>query len=504
MAERAVAVLAMSPVLTADMWTPEHRERLAACCDVPDAEPLARLRRAARGVPAGARRDPAYGLGLRTRSTRAVLERAPRLRAVVHAAGTVKNLVTPDLLRARRPRHRRRRPPTRCPWPSTRWPPSCFAGKRVFRLQRRYAELRGFRFWPQEIPDLGNLDKVVGIVGASRIGRRVIELLRPFDFELLVHDPYLSDARGASARRREAGRPGRCCCAARDVVSLHAPALPETRHMLDARRLALLRDGAVLVNTARGALVDHDGADRELVSGRIDAVIDTTRARGAARGLAALRAAERLPHAARGGRHGSRDPPPGGPGPRRDRAPRARRAACATRCAPKTGTASHDAARLLLDLGPRPLRSPTPRGSRRRAVCDGVEVTDRAAAPRAGRLPRRRARRGRGGARRRDRGGRLRLLPGAHGRAHARARARARSRSPPRSARRCCACGPSRTTARSTPASATRSPLLHGDLRRGGRARHRRWWWSATWAPSPTRPSGSIASSPRWRARTWP
>ena len=59
-------------------------------------------------------------------------------------------------------------------------------------------------------------------------------------------------------------------------MSLHAPSLPETRHLLDARRLALLRDGAVLVNTARGALVDGDALTAELVAGRIDAVIDTT------------------------------------------------------------------------------------------------------------------------------------------------------------------------------------------------------------------------------------
>lgn len=61
-----------------------------------------------------------------------------------------------------------------------------------------------------------------------------------------------------------------------DVVSLHAPSLPETRQLIDQRRLALMRDGAVLINTARGALVDTDALTEELVSGRLDAVIDTT------------------------------------------------------------------------------------------------------------------------------------------------------------------------------------------------------------------------------------
>ena len=61
-----------------------------------------------------------------------------------------------------------------------------------------------------------------------------------------------------------------------DVVSLHAPALDSTTHMIDAGRLALMRDGATLINTARGALVDENALVRELVSGRISAVIDVT------------------------------------------------------------------------------------------------------------------------------------------------------------------------------------------------------------------------------------
>ena len=61
-----------------------------------------------------------------------------------------------------------------------------------------------------------------------------------------------------------------------DIVSLHAPILPATRHMIDARRLALMRDGATLINTARGWLVDQAALEAELVSGRIDAVIDVT------------------------------------------------------------------------------------------------------------------------------------------------------------------------------------------------------------------------------------
>ena len=60
-----------------------------------------------------------------------------------------------------------------------------------------------------------------------------------------------------------------------DIVSVHAPELPSTRHLVDADRLARMHDGAWLVNTARGSLVDTEALTRECVSGRLNAFIDT-------------------------------------------------------------------------------------------------------------------------------------------------------------------------------------------------------------------------------------
>ena len=59
-----------------------------------------------------------------------------------------------------------------------------------------------------------------------------------------------------------------------DVVSLHVPLTPETDGLISRERLALLQDGATLVNTARGAIVDEDALVEELVSGRISAGLD--------------------------------------------------------------------------------------------------------------------------------------------------------------------------------------------------------------------------------------
>lgn len=270
---RPTVVLAMAPALTPDLFDEALRARLAALAEVPDPEPLQRFddERAARLL---ARADVLLSGWGCPRIDAAVLARAPRLRAVVHAAGTVKGHMD-EAVWARGVRVSSAAAANAVPVAEYTVAAILFASKRVFRLQRLYREVRGFRLWPREVPaPLGSLGRTVGIVGASRIGRLVLEWLRPFDFERVVHDPYLApeEARALGAEPL----PLDALLARADVVSLHAPLLPETRGLLDRRRLALLRDGAVLVNTARGGLVDHAALTDELTSGRIDAVLDVT------------------------------------------------------------------------------------------------------------------------------------------------------------------------------------------------------------------------------------
>lgn len=269
---RPTIVLAMAPALTTELFDETVHARLRAAGEVPDAEPLARFDDPrADGLLAAA--DVLLTSWGCPPIDAAVLARAPRLRAVIHAAGTVKQHVTADCF-ARGLLVSSAAAANALPVAEYTVAAILFANKRMFRLRDRYRETRGFRLWSREFPGLGNYRKTVGIVGASRIGRRVIELLGPFDLSILLHDPTVgaADAEALGARSADLDE----LLAASDVVSLHAPSLPETHHLLDARRLALLRDGATLVNTARGALVDGVALERELVSGRIDAVIDTT------------------------------------------------------------------------------------------------------------------------------------------------------------------------------------------------------------------------------------
>ncbi|MSU90755.1 hydroxyacid dehydrogenase [Rhodobacteraceae bacterium 2CG4] len=114
--------------------------------------------------------------------------------------------------------------------------------------------------------------QTVGIVGAGYVGRLVIRLLAAFGCDILVYDPYLPEDRA-----RELGvRPGTLdeVMAGSDIVSLHAPVLPETRHMIDAGRIALLRDGGLLINTARAAIVDEAALAEALRTRDITAAID--------------------------------------------------------------------------------------------------------------------------------------------------------------------------------------------------------------------------------------
>jgi phosphoglycerate dehydrogenase-like enzyme len=193
-----------------------------------------------------------------------LLARAPSLRAVVHAAGGVKGHVT-DACWDRGLLVSTAAGANAQPVAEYTLARILLAGKAADRMARAYRERRAAIDLISEFPNAGNLGKTVGIVGASRIGRRVIELLEPFDVRVLVSDPYVEGSVSLDD-----------LLTASDVVSLHAPSLPSTRHMLDARRLALLRDGATLINTARGALIDPEALVAELVSGRIDAVIDVT------------------------------------------------------------------------------------------------------------------------------------------------------------------------------------------------------------------------------------
>jgi phosphoglycerate dehydrogenase-like enzyme len=269
---RPTVVLAMVPQLTRELFSAAQHARLAGVADVPDVEPLTVFADARAAALLARAEILLTGWGCPSIDA-AALAQAPALRAIVHAAGTVKDHIT-EAAWQRGLLVSSAAAANAVPVAEYTVAAILLANKRALFLRERYRAVREFRWWPREAPGLGNYGKVIGLIGASAVGRAVIERLRPFDFELLVADPYL-DA-GEAARLGVTPVELDALLARADVVSLHAPALPETRHLLDARRLGLMRDGAALINTARGWLVDHHALERELVAGRLHAVLDTT------------------------------------------------------------------------------------------------------------------------------------------------------------------------------------------------------------------------------------
>ena len=109
--------------------------------------------------------------------------------------------------------------------------------------------------------------KTVGLVGFGRIGRRLAELLSGFGVTLLAYDPYMNEA--AAAQRNVKPVSLEELLAQADIVSLHLPATQETRHIVCKETIHKMKDGAYLVNTARGALVDEAALYEALVSGKL-------------------------------------------------------------------------------------------------------------------------------------------------------------------------------------------------------------------------------------------
>ncbi|WP_282796497.1 hydroxyacid dehydrogenase [Streptomyces sp. CC224B] len=203
----------------------------------------------------------------------AALAAAPRLKAVVHAAGSVRGHVT-DACWERGIAVSSAAAANALPVAEYTLAMILLHGKHVLERARDYRRDRTRGDWLSTPHEVGNYRRTVGILSASLTGRRVVELLRPFDFEVLLYDPYVSRAEAAGLGVEPVALPD--LFARADLVSVHTPLLPATRGLVSRELLTAMRPGAVLVNTARGAVVDQDALTDVVRAGRIRAVLDVT------------------------------------------------------------------------------------------------------------------------------------------------------------------------------------------------------------------------------------
>ena len=210
--------------------------------------------------------------------TESVFENADRLRIIAHSAGSVKEVLSKNVVQ------RYIVPRGIC---------VCNAPKAIAynvaeatlgllimtsrRLLDHVMNARERLLWhdpciPREVRTING--STIGIIGASTVGREVIRLLKPFDCRILVYDPYVSEEEAERLNVEKASLED--LFERSDFASIHAPMTEETYHTVNERHLRLLRDGAVLVNTSRGKVIDQEALTKECETGRILVALDVT------------------------------------------------------------------------------------------------------------------------------------------------------------------------------------------------------------------------------------
>lgn len=136
------------------------------------------------------------------------------------------------------------------------------------KIHRAYARVREWNFSLDGLVGFDLHGKTVGIVGTGRIGQAAARIFHGFGCDVVAYDPRPDPALIALGVRY-VGLPA--IYAEADIISLHVPLTPDTRHMIDATALAAMKPGAMLINTGRGGLIESTALIAALKSGRLGA-----------------------------------------------------------------------------------------------------------------------------------------------------------------------------------------------------------------------------------------
>lgn len=212
--------------------------------------------------------------GWETGNLNDLLDDMPNLKLISHSAGTVRRIFGPEVF-DHGVRVSAQTELNAAPVAEFTLAMMILGSKDIFQSSRRYHELRDKpkTFW-DEFPHIGFYGCTIGIIGLSRISRRVIDLLKPFNVNIKVSSGHLSDEEAERLEVTPASQEE--ILSTCDVISLHTASTPKTYHMLKAKHFALIKDGAVFINTARGAICDQDALIEELKKDRFRAIIDVT------------------------------------------------------------------------------------------------------------------------------------------------------------------------------------------------------------------------------------
>ncbi len=293
MAGGPITAMIMHPVVKEELLREAHLQRLERSCRLIDGTPFRNFD--ALGEQSGRVQVLITSWGCPP-IDRAVVAGMPGLKLIAHLAGSVKGFIDDSVWRMGI-QITNAVAANAVPVAEYTLAAILFSNKQVLRLAEFYRKHHENRApWAKEAPNVGNYQKTVGIIGASHVGRKVIELLRPFDIKVLLYDPYITPLQGRELGAHKAGLSE--LLSNSDVVSMHAPLLNETRHMLGAREFALMQDGATFINTARGAVIDQQALESRIDQRPPERRARYDRARSVAADVAAVSLAERAADAA--------------------------------------------------------------------------------------------------------------------------------------------------------------------------------------------------------------
>lgn len=195
---------------------------------------------------------------------------AKKLKLIIHGAGSVKGTIDKDIWK-RGIRVLSCAEPLSMGVAETTLGLTITALKDVYRLN---AEIRNGG-WNNRQKRIRNLfDLTIGIIGAGHVGRNFMKLLGNFNVEILVFDPVRTEEEirelgGTKVELEELLENSH-------VVSIHAPSIPQTHHMINKSNLCLMKDDGILINTARGSIINEEDLIHELEKGRLFACLDVT------------------------------------------------------------------------------------------------------------------------------------------------------------------------------------------------------------------------------------
>lgn len=190
-----------------------------------------------------------------------ILDECPNLKFVMHAAGSVKPIVSDELWK-RGIRVCASTKPLGEGVAETALGFTIAACKNFFALNEMIHNGGYERVGVKELYEI-----TVGVISAGFVGRHFIKLLRNFGVNILLYDPFVTDESAKTMGCTKAGFEE--LLKNSDVVSIHAPSIPETNHMFNKETLALMKKDAILINTSRGSVLDENALYEHMKAGNL-------------------------------------------------------------------------------------------------------------------------------------------------------------------------------------------------------------------------------------------